>query len=415
MARLLFVAVLALHPAAIDLAKEFKPYSASLCGHLVVLFCVLRYLATQRARDLALALVAALVANLFAQDLVMAYPGTFLVLGWDTFTRQRGRLPWVVAGALALVVALLAQYWFIWRHLVASEEASYWGQKYNVFYVEDTEQSHLAWWLGRYGELAAFPALRHKYWTAPWVSEHGLKQIASVETVIWWLIYAAGLVTVFVRRRFREATLLLMPFATITLMNTVGRWPFGPFRTNLFLLVYLAATASMAFDWPLPARLRSLAIAPAALLVLLPLCAFDRDWNARKRALCADSDMARVVRFLVANEPEGPRKRRHRTLLFLSGRVCSTYEYYSSVHPRTSERFHQALRQTFEVRCAKTPEKLQAALAEEMPAEGHAWLVTDLVSTGELAHIRRALRKKIRFETRFSAPPHELDELTPVK
>ncbi|HWP05063.1 MAG TPA: hypothetical protein VNN72_04945, partial [Polyangiaceae bacterium] len=70
MARLLFVAVLALHPAAIDLAKEFKPYSASLCGHLVVLFCVLRYLATQRARDLALALVAALVANLFAQDLV---------------------------------------------------------------------------------------------------------------------------------------------------------------------------------------------------------------------------------------------------------------------------------------------------------------------------------------------------------
>ena len=36
MARLLFVAVLALHPAAIDLSKEFKPYSASLCGHLVV-------------------------------------------------------------------------------------------------------------------------------------------------------------------------------------------------------------------------------------------------------------------------------------------------------------------------------------------------------------------------------------------
>jgi len=413
MARLLFVAVLALHPAAIDLSKEFKPYSASLCGHLVVLLSVLRYLETQRAKDLLLALVAALVANMFAQDLVMAYPGMFLVLGWDTLTRCRGRLPWVLAGAAALVLALFAQYWFIWRH-IASDEATYWGHKYNVFYVEDSQQSHLAWWFGRYGDLAEFPALRHKYWDAPWVSAPGLKRIAGIETVLWWLIHAAGLVALFVRRQFREATLLLMPFVTISVMNALGQWPFGPFRANLFLLAYSAAIAGMAFDWPLASPFRWSAVAPAVVLVLFPLCAFDRQWNARKRALCADADIARVVKALVEQEPEHPREpRQKRTLLFLSGRVCSTYEYYSSVNPRTSQRFHQALRRSFEIRCTRTTESLQAALAESVPAEGHAWLISDGVG-GELSGIKQRLKNTVSFDTRFSAPPHELDVLTRV-
>ena len=97
----------------------------------------------------------------------------------------------------------------------------------------------------------------------------------------------------------------------------------------------------------------------------------------------------------------------------MSGRVCSPYEYYSSVNPRTSQRFHQALRQTFEVRCNRTSQNLESALAEAVPAEGHAWLISDL-GGGELAGIKRRLRKKVSFETRFSAPPHELDELTRV-
>jgi hypothetical protein len=406
MARLLFVAVLALHPAAIDLSKEFKPYSASLCGHLVVLFCVLRYVETQGAKDLVLALVAAFVANMFSQDLVMAYPGMFLVLGWDTLTRRRGRLPWVVAAALGLVLALGAQYWFIWRH-IQSDAPSYWGHKYNDFYVEDSAQGHLRWWFGRYGELAELPALRHKFW----VSEPLVKQLATVDTVLWWLIHAAGLLTLLVRRRFREATLLCMPLVTITLMNSLGQWPFGPFRANLFLLAYEVAIAGMAFDWRLAAPLRWLDAAPAVVLVLVPLCAFDREWNARKRVMCADSDLAKVVKALVEKEPEP--SRRQRTLLFLSGRVCSPYEYYSSVNPRTSERFHQALRQRFEVRCTRTAQDVDTALARSVPAAGHAWLVTDFTGS-ELAGIQKRLRKKVSFEPRFATQPHTLYELTRV-
>src|SRR6187399_606790 len=54
--RLLFVAIIALNPAAIDFSKEFKPYSIGLLLHFVLILLALRYLETKRGRDLALVL-----------------------------------------------------------------------------------------------------------------------------------------------------------------------------------------------------------------------------------------------------------------------------------------------------------------------------------------------------------------------
>jgi len=413
MARLLFVAILALHPGAIDLAKEFKPYSASLFGHLVVLLLVLRYLETQALKDLVFALVGALLANCFAQDLVMAYPGTFLVLGWDTLMRRPRRLFLVIGGALVIVGALGAQYWFIWRHL-QSDEPAYWGHKYNVFYVPNQEQGHFSWWFGRYGELAEFPGLRHRYWEMPWLPGRKLKQLAEVDSVLWWLIHAAGIAVIVVRQRFREGLLLLLPLATISLMNTLGQWPFGAFRANLFVLAYMAAVAGMAFDWPLAATYRWVAVAPVSVMLLLPLCAFDQDWNARKRALSFDSDMPEVMKALATLEPEPPRGSHDKTILFLSGRLCSTYEYYLSVNPSTPHRLHMTLRRTFDIRCNRTNQFLEDDILERLPAEGHAYLLHDL-SGADLTGLKQRLKDQVRFESRFYIPPHELEELTRVK
>ena len=51
-ARLLFVAVIALHPCATDLAKEFKPYSVSMALHMGLMLLTLRYLESKKASDL---------------------------------------------------------------------------------------------------------------------------------------------------------------------------------------------------------------------------------------------------------------------------------------------------------------------------------------------------------------------------
>jgi hypothetical protein len=63
------------------------------------------------------------------------------------------------------------------------------------------------------------------------------------------------------------------------------------------------------------------------------------------------------------------------------------------------------------MRCVRTSEDLAAVLDHSVPADGHAWLIADPLR-GELANTKRRLRTKVSFATRFSAPPHELDELT---
>src|SRR5262245_5623367 len=51
--RLLFVAIIALNPCAIDFSNEFKPYSLGLLLHLGLIGLTLRYVATGTGRNLA--------------------------------------------------------------------------------------------------------------------------------------------------------------------------------------------------------------------------------------------------------------------------------------------------------------------------------------------------------------------------
>ena len=408
-ARLLFVAVIALHPGAIDLAKEYKPYSASFFAHLALLFLVLRYLETQRTRDLVWALGSAFVASLFAQDMVMAYPGVFLVLGWDTFTRRRERLPWVVVGAVAIMVLLFAQYWFIWRNL-ASDEADYWGNKYNIFYTQSSGQSHLAWWLERYRDVAGFPGMRRKYWRVPWLSDGQADALEAVDVWVWVVLHGLGVISLLWQRRFRLALLLLLPFVVVSVLNGVGRWPFALFRTNLFLVAYTAAIAAMALDLPRATSSRWFAVVPGVVLVLAPLVAFDRDWNARKRALAHDSDFQQVVKTLTELE-RPPHRGEKRAQLILGRRVCPLYDYYTTLHPTASRKYRKALERTYEAHCFKTNEQLDAQLMKIVPHEGHAWMVTDTAGS-DVREFHERFADALVFRRRFDDPRNKIEQVT---
>jgi hypothetical protein len=90
-ARLLFVAVIALHPGAIDLAKEFKPYSVSLALHMGLLLLALRYTQGRSTAVLAALMGTAFVSNLFAQDCVFSYPAVFGVTLLEAVRARKAR------------------------------------------------------------------------------------------------------------------------------------------------------------------------------------------------------------------------------------------------------------------------------------------------------------------------------------
>jgi hypothetical protein len=403
--RLLFVAVIALHPAAIDLSKEFKPYSVSLFLHMALLSLALRYRDTERLRDLAATLVFAALGLLWSQDLVMAYPGLFLVLGWDALRRHPWRLAGIVATAGLIVGLLVLQYVFIWSK-ISPNESAFWGRKYDVFYTHHNPESRLAWWFQTAADTAAFPGFRRTSWDATWLSPVRVEALRRIDTAVWFVLHLAGVISLLIGRRWREAVLLLTPFVTLTLLNALGFWPAGAFRTNLFLVVYTAAVASNSLDGESLRVIRWQAVVPSLVLVVLPFVLLDRSWNARKTVDSNDTDLPAVLRQLTKVEPP---RRAHRVPLFIGGRVCAAYDYYTRYHAR-HDRFRAPIEHRYEPICVHHAKDLRRAVRTALATSDHAWWISDLTAP-EFAAVEAAF-PGLAFDVKSHTLPDKLVEVT---
>ncbi len=362
-ARLLFVVIIALHPAAIDLSKEFKPYSISLFLHLVLALLALRYADERRTGDLAWALAFAIFGTFYAQDIAFAYPGFFLLLLGAT----RGSRPHrsaVLAGGALTVAVLVGEYFFLWRTLSEPAESAFWGDKYGVFHRAGSG-SYLGWWYPRQLDLFAFAGYRRAVWRAPWPDRSTLRALAEVDRTIWVALVFAGLVTLALGRRRREALVLVLPLVALFVVNALGHWPFGVFRTNLFALLPSAGLAAMALDRPLWQRERLMAL-PSLLLVLVPLFAFDRRLNDHKRVMCHSSGGPELLAGLL-HAKNVVTAQRVPLLIDISG--CRLYDYYRNTHPGSKGSLGPALEANFVTRCFKPPVLIPELLrtAKERP------------------------------------------------
>ena len=203
--RLFFVAVIALNPCAIDFSKEFKPYSIGLLLHLLLIPFALRYVERRRNRDLGWVLGLATLGSLFAQDLIFAFPGLFLVLGYDAFKHRREHLPVIAGGAAVLILILLGQYFLLWRHL-PKDGTEYWGTKYNVFFTGKNGQSYLFWSLERFRDMTGLPGIRRDYWQEGGFTFLERQQIRTADRVIWLAMHLMGLMVIVWRKRFRMSS-----------------------------------------------------------------------------------------------------------------------------------------------------------------------------------------------------------------
>lgn len=335
-ARLLFVAIISVHPGAIDLAKEFKPYSVSLAAHALLVWGALSYGATLRLRTLLLALGWAPLAIWFAQDVAMIYPGLFLALLWDARRASIRHVLLVCAGGVLTVVTLGLLYVFVWSQIELGRsggEATFWGRKYGTFHIpEEGGQSYAGWLLDRLFEMSAFPGLRNRLWEMRLLPEGAFDKLRLADEWLWAGLAALGVVAIVARRSLRLGLLLVLPLVTLCLLNWLGFWPLGAFRTNLFLLVYTAALATLAVD-ELGRRVRGTAwtLAPVLVIVLLPLVAFEKSWHANKRIFSESSAFPSALRRLLRSqgaEFAGPPE-----TVILDNRTCGSWKFYTNLHP----------------------------------------------------------------------------------
>jgi hypothetical protein len=354
-ARLLFVAVVALHPCGTDLAKEFKPYSVSMALHMGLMLLTLRYLESKKASDLVWLLGVAVVGTLFAQDVIFSFPGVFAIVGYDALRHDRKKLTPIAAGII--VALLLAQYFLIWRNL-PRDESDYWAWKYDVFYSKESGLSFFEWLLGRHERVAAFPGYHLSFWRASWIPRDQRNNLKDVAYGVWLVLHLIGIVAMFWRKKYREATLLLLPLAVLFAFNQVGLWPFGVFRANVFMVVNTAGIAAMALDQASPQRRPFATIVPGSLLIVIPFFFFEDGWPPTKRAMTRVSEFPAVLEWLAERAPAPPAERQ--TLLLARGN-CDPWRFFSKYHPRTKS-LRSRLEAAFEVQCIEGREALVPTL-----------------------------------------------------
>jgi 4-amino-4-deoxy-L-arabinose transferase-like glycosyltransferase len=380
-AQLLFVAIIALHPAAIDFAKEFKPYSVSLALHATLLLLTLRYVADGSIKILLGVLLAAVVGNLFAQDLVFAYPGVFLVLGIRALARPRRDLPLVIAGGALVIASLALQYWLIWSR-IPQDESNYWGDKYNVFHTGADDQSYLGWLAEKVRDITAYPGYRRELWKLRFLPDEGMKALRVLDAMLWSILAVVGLGVVAFAKKWRFLLLLVLPLGMLWLFNWLDFWPLGAFRTNLFVLLYGATLAAFAVDRPLAwwKRHDFMPLVPALSLVVAPLFVFDHGFHRIKRGQAHEGFMPYTLSKL-----GGLRLREvepMKELLLVGTRGCPQWEYYSRFHPRARE-ITGVVKQMFHVRC-RSDEELAKAVHRATRKGARVWVLLQGDLTAEM-------------------------------
>jgi hypothetical protein len=227
-------------------------------------------------------------------------------------------------------------------------KAEYWGNKYNVFYVDDDAVGQVWWTITQLRELVRWP-LRLDL-PMPWRT-----YIASVG----FLLALLGLVALLARRRWTVLTLLAVPFATTVLFNVLGQWPWGLFRTNFYLLPLLLIIAMIGLDEVATGLERlhpRLVMIGGATVALLALAAAPRWWfhfdEKIKRSQTGQSQVRTAIGLLRAAEERQPTSSpTARATLLLDNHACHIFRYYKDHHTETKAAHRDWLESHIAPRC----------------------------------------------------------------
>lgn len=363
--------VLAVQPAAIDLTKEFKPYALELFLHLLLLWLAFSFLRSRDTRWLAALILAATLSAAFSWSIAVVYPGLFALVALSVLRRHSLRqLLAILGGALATIGVLIT---FVVQHREAARRAATGIHKFDVFYLDSDIRGHAWWLLEKTLDVASFPARLETFWLGP--------RAVEVSGTIMAGLCVIGVIAVIAARRWDQAALWLAPWLTTMGLNVLGWWPYGVFRTNLFLLAYSLPVALAGLDGlgrffaarrvppPSMGRLLVPAFCAAFALVFLPLdIGFFQEGKGSGAAGNCHMHQALKTAYEAERDEAPPAQRRR----FIAGRHAHlTYNYYTRYHPVARERYRDFFEERY--RLSKRGQGLAETIDRQ--AQRGFWLV----------------------------------------
>lgn len=343
--RLLVVLLFAFQPALIDYCNEFKPYSLEVLAHLVPIALYLRFEETGK-RAWFYALLGYLpLAFLFSYNLAFAFPGVLLLClyrAWRAPDRRR-LLTATLLGGVVCAMLCLGIYRYSLSNVTREDQTeAYWGDKYHVFYRDDGQESRVVWTLRKYNDMTALIGVRRKRWAESGeLSESTTRELESLDRAFWIGLSFVGLYALWQKRR-DLLLVLFAPLLVMVLVNLLGKWPLGAFRTNLFTQVYTLSLIAVGMQFLTPTRQRLAVLCTAAcLLSLLPGFWLAFDWQDRKRTFTRDHRQREILAMLHAHR----KKQLARDPgadplpLYMDPHTYSPYTFYVREHPVFKQRY----------------------------------------------------------------------------
>jgi len=368
MTRFLFVFVLAFHPVLIDMSREFKPYSVEVLAHLGILALYLRWEETDRRLWLYALVAACVVAFPLAYNVAFLLPVVFILIALRVLQRRAFRALLVVAGAVAMGVAImLAVYWKSVSRLNTDSAEEMWSKKYDAFYLEHrhlsgkSPKSYLQWLTEKHVELAAFVGEQRNYWRPGPLGARTMVELKSVDRNGWLLLHIAGVCALVVGRQYRRLALLFAPLWVLVLFNALGYWPLEAFRVNTFLLVYYVTIAAFGMDAiaNVQGRARWLGFASLALFVVLPNLTVGYSSHRRKYAETFNAEFMTLFRYMRAQQP---RELTGRTRVLGDWYSCRAFQFYPDYHDGMKREFGNWWNEHFVFDCTGTVSRTESKM-----------------------------------------------------
>jgi hypothetical protein len=282
---------------------------------------------------------------LLAYNVAFVLPSLLLAVFWIALKRKS--VPLITASLVAgLACAALVYGLNQWSLKSVAKEGrteEYWGSKYALFYRANSGQSRARWTLSKAADVAAIIGLRRELWMGhEALGERLATRIGEADRVLWIALTLLGVAAV-VRKNRLLALLLLLPLATLVAVNALGKWPFGQFRTNLFLCVYLFPLPLLAMDRAaqLLGWRRQLPLLGLVLLDVLGSWSLSFDLEGHKRIWGYDGSAREVLPVLYQLRKEElarhPNAKRARLVVDLF--TAKPFEYYLRLHPQFSREY----------------------------------------------------------------------------
>ena len=180
--------------------------------------------------------------------------------------------------------------------------------------------------LAKTAEIAAFPA--RLVWFLP---------VDAAAGVVSSALCAFAFIVMVIRREGRLLALLVLPWYVVLVFNVLGLWPYGVFRTNLFLLFYSLTLVCYALDISLRfiqsradfMRLPFVFVLVVLFVIVLPLdsgALRDKGASGFARSSYVQTAMQDLYTRVAINGED-----RHLTLV-LDGHACTVFRYYLDYH-----------------------------------------------------------------------------------